>query len=650
MGKWSYGVILDAGSSGTRLHVYKWLKPDKARAKANAKDLRSLPRLETRKDWTVKKKPGISTFNDKPEEVGGYLEELFSHALNIVEKDEVANTPIFLLATAGMRLLQPYEQSAILKEVCAYAQSHTNFHLPDCDIHIQIIPGETEGLYGWIAANYLLQSFDEPEHHDHGKDHHTYGFLDMGGASAQIAFAPNTTEAEKHANDLTLLRLRTMDGLPQEYRVFVTTWLEFGVNKARERYVNKLLDYTEHKLAEVPDPCLPQGLNVTTQGKPITEGSEEWLGRKPHLLGTGIFSECLHATYPLLEKDAPCPDKPCLVHGVHTPALDFDVNHFVGVSEYWHTTHQVFEMAHTDRGYDFKSYQAMVDQFCSQPWGAIQSGQVGKQWGKKVDEETAREVCFKASWLINMLHEGIGVPRVGIEQSSHNTTLKHSKSKGDKHGLSASSKSTTDYVDPFQAVDKIDGVEVSWTLGKMILYASSQVPPAPKAMTDPYLVGFGPNKLNVETTPDWHPAGGSSLPSHPSSSTNHTTSPLPPKDRPDPLSTDSPRRIPGLLLFALILLLATYLLLGRTRRSSLLAKLRRAPPPPTKRHRAGPLKLVTQVFGSHRDPRYERVAATDLDDPAAFELGDVEEAYSDESPVSASAMRPSIFGGVMIEY
>ncbi len=80
---------------------------------------------------------------------------------------------------------------------------------PTGDLHIQVIAGDTEGLYGWIAANYLLGGFDSPEKHMHGKGHHTYGFLDMGGASAQIAFAPNNTEAEKHANDLKLLRMRT---------------------------------------------------------------------------------------------------------------------------------------------------------------------------------------------------------------------------------------------------------------------------------------------------------------------------------------------------------------------------------------------------------------------------------------------------------
>ncbi|KAI9721922.1 MAG: hypothetical protein M1812_001878 [Candelaria pacifica] len=556
---------------------------------------------------------GVSSFGASPSLVGPeHLRPLLQHALDVVPKSAVKDTPIFLLATAGMRLLPELQSKELLAHICSYARTETKFLLGDCDLHIQVIPGETEGLYGWIAANFLLGGFDSPENHDHGKGHHTYGFLDMGGASAQIAFAPNATEAERHAEDLKLLRLRTIGGDSAEYKLFVTTWLGFGVHEARRRYVEALSNASDtHTTKELPDPCLPRGLKATKKGDSIASGTKEAQGDEPYIVGTGRFDQCLRQTYPLLDKDlldkdAPCEVHPCLLHGTHVPAIDFDVNHFVGVSEYWHTTHEIFEMAHQDKSYDFNTYQQRVEEFCSQDWHTILKGISQSKWGKKVDESTAVEVCFKASWLINVLHEGIGIPRIGLEDtkgSGHNGTkeiLQHAKDKG--------------FLEPFQAIDKIDGTEVSWAMGKMVLYAASQVTPTDGALP----VGFG---SNVPGTPsDFQYAGPkyNTLADdiHDDNSSNEL-------DWHDTLfDSSSPRRIPGFLLFLLIVCIAVFLLCGHDRRTQLYRRIavvfRRGPKIFKKRkHLGGKIFNV----GSHVD--YERVMGDGVGG-GDLELGEID--------------------------
>ncbi|KAI1441095.1 nucleoside phosphatase family-domain-containing protein [Annulohypoxylon stygium] len=615
--KWRWGVILDAGSSGTRLHIYRWLDSAKAVKDATYAELHSLPNIVTKDKWTKKIRPGISTFGEHPEDVGpDHLQELVERALDVIPDDKHADTPVFLMATAGMRLLPPTQQRAVITETCSYFRANTKFFLPDCDTHIQVIPGETEGLYGWIAANYLLGGFDDPEGHAHGKNHHTYGFLDMGGASAQIAFAPNATVAEEHGNDLKLLRMRSLNGAPKEYKVFTSTWLGFGVNQARQRYVKALIDeFLINGEHEVPDPCLPRGLRTNEKGETIKGTSKEL-----ELVGTGEFDECLRRTRPLLGKDVACEDKPCLFNGQHVPPIDFDVNHFVGVSEYWHTTHGVFANKNDDTAYDFNTYQKKVVEFCSQHWGEIEANIEAR---KKDHGKEAQEACFKASWLISVLHEGIGIPRYGIESTP---TPGINVTKG--IGEAAKEKG---FLNPFQAADEVNNIEISWTLGKMVLYAAGQIPPK-----DNYLlpVGFGSNVKGIPS--DFQYAG----------SNYNTTSAIDEDDNWSDTAEDlidhaKSKSTSGFFFFVIIFLLLAFLLRKRDRRMRLYSKvnkvLRRRRRSGSSRKAGFGISAITHKLFGRGSYNYERVL--EEGDADQFELGDASSDEGDHSDSSAGASR-----------
>ncbi|KAK6335396.1 Golgi apyrase [Orbilia brochopaga] len=655
---WRYGCVLDAGSSGTRIYIYRWKDHITQRGKATPEELDSLPMITTKKKWTKKIRPGISTFAENIEGVGPeHLEQLFEHARGIIPPELIPETPLFLLATAGVRLLGEYQRRALLKQVCNYAVQHTEFLLPDCALHVQAITGETEGLYGWIAANYLIGSFDATQKHNHGKGHHTYGFLDMGGASAQIAFVPNATETSKHADDLKLLRMRKLSGESVEYKVFVTTWLGFGVHEARSRYIEKLMEASSGPtVLELPDPCLHAGLTSTLDGKEVGSSSSAEKNvqpaseKSPYLAGTGKFDECQRQVHPLLsDGKVPCNGAACLLDGHHFPKADFDINHFLGVSEYWHTTHEVFEMGHDTRAYDLATYSRRVRDFCSERWEVIKDKLREKEFGKKVDAEKAMSICFRASWIMSVLHDGIGIPRIGLDTagSGHNATqdlIGGAKEKG--------------FLDPFQAVDDIHNVEVSWTLGKMVLYATSVVPPK-KAEGSGHLghalpVGFGSNSLSGNPIPDdFEEAGVSDSFKTPSRPQPPTLS-RPPSSSSGPVSgvpvpgvqpaveddsdhwhgalwnnSNSSRRIPGLIVFLLIFSFASYLLLGRDRRNRLARKL-------GLQWLCGGRGRRSPTSGSGM-VMYERVDEDDLElggpaTPAFFELTD----YDDDEPGSGS--------------
>ncbi|KAM0279824.1 hypothetical protein ACHAQH_004375 [Verticillium albo-atrum] len=610
MGKKSkYGIIFDAGSSGTRLYVYIWKEHAKAIKDATVEELRRLPKIKL--ETSEKIHPGVSSFADKPEEIGPeHLKPLVELALDEVPASKVADTPIYLMATAGMRLLPKHKQQELLQSMCTYLREHTHFALPDCNTHIQVISGETEGLYGWLATNYLLGGFDEPHNHQHGGGHHTYGFLDMGGASAQIAFAPNSTEAEKHSDDLKLVRLRTMDGRITEHKVFTATWLGYGANQARERYVDRLQEsYNQPGDFEIPDPCMPRGLRTTPDGDPLTDKQAK---KELTLVGTGLFKECLANTEPLLGKDAPCPDDPCLLNGQHVPSIDFSINHFVGVSEYWHTTHGVFGGKH--KAYDLATYQANVVDFCSRDWVDIVSDLEARKKTLEEKARSAQEACFKASWLINVLYEGIGIPRPGLEHDP-------------LPGLNVSEGVIDDakdqgFVDPFRPINKIDGIEVSWTLGKMLLFAAGQIPPLDDTDNSP--VGFG---SNVPEAKDFEPAGSQYAPIQEANGRKHGNGGL--------LSKATSTSGSFLLSLVFVLALFTFLLRKRDRRARwfgwLGASLRRNSRPGSPRKPARGFSFTNKIFG--RTPtQYERVL--EEGDADQFELAEVE---SDDYSASDSS-------------
>lgn len=612
-----YGVILDAGSSGTRVYVYKWKNPARASKKASPEKLQRLPKLKLKEQKKIH--PGVSTFAENVASVGpDHLQELVQVALDEVPDDKISETPIFLMATAGVRFLPKDQQTNLLQGICTWLQANTKFSLPDCDTHVQVISGETEGLYGWLAANYLLGGFDEPADHEHGKDgkgsHHTYGFLDMGGASAQIAFAPNTTEAEKHADDLKLVRMRHLDGSPVEYRVFTTTWLGFGANKARERYIDSLQEGYDDKADELPDPCLPKGLRTTLDGAPTSDKA----GKDPLLLGTGKFEECLKRTYPLLGKDEPCEDDPCLLNGQHVPAIDFDVNRFVGVSEYWHTTHGVFGGKH--KAYDLATYQENVMDFCQREWSDIANDLDKRKKSPEEKMEDAMQACFKASWLINVLYDGIGIPRVGLD-GLDNSGINNTKEALDE-------AEDVGFKDAFRPVDKIDGVELSWTLGKMVLYAAGQIPPEGKSVP----VGFGDNVVGGEPL---HFEEAGSVPLIPSVGGD---------DDDDDDDWDLPKAskpTSGLVAFICIALFLAWLLRKPERRQKLFHL--------TRRRKGGSgrfglrsLPFAGKFFGRNT-PTYERIL--EEGDAAEFELGEMDSSddndHSDSSDGSKRRGRDS---------
>jgi Golgi apyrase len=250
---------------------------------------------------------------------------------------------------------------------------------------VQIISGEEEGMWGWVAVNYLMDGFGHAPRSDSellplapltdppagsssdsptlvDVKHHspTFGFLDMGGASTQLAFSPTDSELERSGyprDNLRQVSLRLLSGEDVSWSVFVASWLGFGTNKVRDRYVETRL---EGEQDTIEDPCLPVGLRKKSSSGPT-------------FVGTGDFSTCLSMLHPLLLHSEPCPTPHCLFAGLPTPHIDFareDQRGFIGVSEYWYTAQQVLGLGGV---WDWAEWERGMGEFCARDWDDVKA-------------------------------------------------------------------------------------------------------------------------------------------------------------------------------------------------------------------------------------------------------------------------------------
>lgn len=306
-----YVVMIDAGSSGSRIHVYKF------------NNCQSTPRLLD--EHFVMDKPGLSAFTD-PEEAAQSLDKYLDSALEYIPEEYHSCSPLQVKATAGLRMVGEQKAKEILQAVHDRIQTKYPFPIAGED-GVGMMSDSDEGVYAWITINYLLGKIGSPEKKP------TVAAFDLGGGSTQIVFEPELKGDKKPTAKQIQKAMQPGDHVYDlkfgdlSYSLYQKSHLGYGLNAAKEQmYKQVVMNHINSDDSVVEDgvtlvnPCVPSGLEVKNVKVKINAEKTYTVNfRGPSKPQTS--AQCRKIAEDILHKDHECTVEPCAFNGVYMPSL-----------------------------------------------------------------------------------------------------------------------------------------------------------------------------------------------------------------------------------------------------------------------------------------------------------------------------------------
>ncbi|GAA6226677.1 ectonucleoside triphosphate diphosphohydrolase 8 [Lates japonicus] len=416
-----YGIILDAGSSHTSMYIYKW-----------PADKQNGTGIVTEHSKCHAKGGGISSYAGVRGGAAESLKACLEKAVKDIPKSRHHQTPLYLGATAGMRLLQidnATESDRILKEVGSKLQSYP-FKFKEA----VILSGQQEGAYGWVTVNYLHENFAKygfiGRWLNPGTE--TTGALDLGGASTQITF--ETPEMVEDSDNMMELRL-----YGQNYRLYTQSFLCYG----QDQFLIKLMAHlitTQGVKPRVYHPCYPKQFNISIKlGEDVFDSPCTENYRPPRfdlqmsvtVIGTGDYQNCLANVEKMFSFDS-CSFSKCSFDGVFQPSVR---GSFMAFSAFFFTHRYISSLSNITISSP-RHMEAAIRHVCN-----MTISEMTKKTNQS--EKYMKNVCAVSNFIQVLLMQGYGFNEFSLPSIS------------------------------FQ--EKVGGTSVGWALGYM-LSLSNMVP------------------------------------------------------------------------------------------------------------------------------------------------------------------------------
>lgn len=424
----AHGLMIDAGSTGSRMHLYEWEPRVLSNAAAvddavSGKKL-SFPKANSR--WTDRLQPGLASFasiaDDEQlrQEIADYLQPLLNFAQTVLHEKQAqfGDYPIYLRATAGMRMLDTPDRARVMGAVRDLFSNKTYCPFAFEDEQARVLSGEEEAIFDWTGVNFLLGDLIDASQGAGTvlEPQLTHGALDLGGASTQIGFY------EPH-EDIMANLFKLQIGQAKHWNLYAHSFLSYGVNEATSRFYARLVagKTTEERLVDgIYNPCMPRGFEtkVRSEIQLSDTGVEKWDAD-----GEGFYhailkndnvhgdpDQCLNLVKDLLhlEKNDWCEfahKGDCSFAGVYQPDLPTldtsNFGEFVAFSNYYH----IWQFLQLPERATIAQLHDATRHVCSLSRDELI--EFNKQ-GSNVEDDELHSYCFRSAYAFQLLYNGYG--------------------------------------------------------------------------------------------------------------------------------------------------------------------------------------------------------------------------------------------------
>ncbi|KAK7406977.1 hypothetical protein VNO78_08615 [Psophocarpus tetragonolobus] len=417
-GSGKYYVVLDCGSTGTRVYVYH--------ASIRFKRHSSLPiALKSLRDSFHKKpsgraydrmetEPGLDKLVRNVSALHKALKPLLRWAKKQIPLSSHKSTSLFLYATAGVRRLSVTDSQWLLDNAWSVLKDSPFVCTRDW---VKIISGPEEAYFGWIALNYDSGILGVRPRKA------TYGALDLGGSSLQVTF-----ESDQQLNTETSLYVRIGS---VSHHLTAYSLPGYGLNEAfgksvvylfRKDFRSVHVDVASGTSIELKHPCLQDGFREEYLCSQCSPDGKDWkeLGRVGGfgtplvLVGAPNWEECSAlakvavnlSEWSDLGAALDCGAQPCALRD----NLPRPYGHFYVISGFY----VVYRFFNLTSEATLDDVLAKGRDFCEKRWDVAKTSVAPQPF--------IEQYCFRAPYIASLLREGLHINDNQITVGSGNIT------------------------------------------------------------------------------------------------------------------------------------------------------------------------------------------------------------------------------------